>query len=62
MLVNFGDENWSRISGVGPGFYTVPDKSMIYPKTSSGSERKKSFLLKRYGFPVLKVNFINFKA
>ena len=24
MLANFGSENWSRIPGIGPGFYSFP--------------------------------------
>ena len=24
MLANFGPENWSRILGIGPGFYSFP--------------------------------------
>ena len=24
MLANFGPENWFRVSGIGPGFYSFP--------------------------------------
>ena len=53
MLANFGPGIWSRVSGVGPGFYSFPLLSSVFYENQYSSAGKEDFSSRKNNIPCI---------
>ena len=53
MLANFGPGIWSRVSGVGPGFYSFPLLSSVFYENQYLSAGKEDFSSRKNNIPCI---------